>query len=143
MKKMSRLRHSRGFTLIEVMVALAVVAVALPALMFSLHQQIDGTAYLRDKSVARMVAANKLSEISIMAKARRQLLKGKDSGSTEMAGRQWDWSMNTTETVVPNFYRIEITVNAQDVDDGTALYTLIGSMSADLRVEVNSGGTDG
>ena len=137
--KMSRLSRSRGFTLVEVMVALAVVAVALPALMFSLHQQIDGTAYLRDKSLARMVAANKLAEVSIMAKARRQLLKGKDGGQTELAGRQWDWHMDTTETVVPNFYRIEITVNAQDQETDVALYTLIGSLSADLRADASPG----
>ena len=39
------------------MVALAVVAVALPALLMSLYQQVDGTAYLRDRSLASMVAA--------------------------------------------------------------------------------------
>ena len=64
-------QHSHGgFTLVEVMVALAVVAVALPALMVALYQQIDGTAYLQDKSLAHMVATNKLTEIRILRKNR-------------------------------------------------------------------------
>ena len=48
----SRRCLQKGFTLIEVMVALTVVAVTLPALLFLLSQQVDGTAYLRDRSIA-------------------------------------------------------------------------------------------
>jgi len=123
----------RGFTLIEVMVALAVVAVALPALMFSLHQQIDGTGYLRDKSIAHLVAANKLTEVRLLARARGQLLKGKDSGSTEMAGREWSWQLNSTETILPKFYRVEIKIQAPDSDEKNSIYTLVAFMAADLQ----------
>jgi len=126
-----------GFTLVEVMVALAVVAVALPALMFSLHQQIDGTVYLRDKSLAHMVAANKLAEVRIMARAQQQLLKGKDSGITEFADRQWDWHIDSTETELPNFYRLEIQVSDAELEEGSALYTLVGFLSADLKADDN------
>ena len=51
-----------------------VVAVALPALLMSLYQQVDSTAYLRDKSLAHMVAANKLAEMRILSRARQSLL---------------------------------------------------------------------
>lgn len=124
--------RASGFTLVEVMVALAVVAVALPALMFSLHQQIDGTAYLRDKSFARMVASNRLNEIRLIARAKQQLEKGSDSGTAELAGREWQWQTTTTETVVPNFYRIEIEVSEPDAQENEVLFTLIGSLSGDL-----------
>ena len=143
MKPMKSNKDIRGFTLVEVMVALAVVAVALPALMFSLHQQIDGTAYLRDKSLAHMVATNKLTEVRIMARAREQLLKGKDSGTSELADRQWDWQLNSTETELPNFYRVEIKVSAPESPDGSALYTLVGFLSADLKSDDSTGDNSG
>ena len=57
---------ANGFTLIEVMVAMAVVAVALPALLFALIQQVDGTGYLRERTLASWVAANKLSELQLI-----------------------------------------------------------------------------
>ena len=98
----------------EVMVALAVVAIALPALLMSLHQQVDGTAYLRDKSLAHMVAANKLAETRILAAARQSLLQGKDSGVAELAERDWYWWLESTATEVPEFYRIEIHVAASE-----------------------------
>lgn len=125
----------RGFTLVEVMVALAVVAIALPALMISLNQQVEGTAYIRDKSLAHLVAANKLAETRILANARQSLLKGKDSGTATMAERDWYWSVESKPTEVPEFYRIEIRIAASEAQIGNPLYTLVAFLSADLRTE--------
>ena len=55
-----------GFTLVEVMVALAVVAVALPALLVTLSQQLDGLRYLEDRTHAQWVAANRLAELRLV-----------------------------------------------------------------------------
>lgn len=128
-------RRSTGFTLVEVMVALAVVAVALPALMMALYQQIDGTAYLRDKSLAHMVAANKLTEIRIMAEATRSLPEGSDSGLVELAERQWQWWRESKKTELENFYRIEIKVAQEEGQVDAPLVTLAAFLSADLKVE--------
>ena len=131
--------RARGFTLIEVMVALAVVAIALPALLMSLYQQVDSTGYLRDKSLANMVAANKLTEIRIVSRASQSLLRGKDSGVSPMADRDWYWWLDSQPTEVENFYRVEITVALDEEQREQPLHTLVAFLSADLRSEPEAG----
>lgn len=125
--------RGRGFTLVEVMVALAVVAVALPALLVALSQQVDATAYLRDKSVAQLVAANKLVEIRLLARARQSLLKGRDSGVMEMADREWYWWIESKATDVPQFQRLQIDVASTEEDEKQPLYTLVAFMGSDFK----------
>ena len=126
-------RYRRGFTLVEVMVALAIVALALPALLLALSSQVDATGYLRDKSVAHMVAGNKLTELRILSRARQQLLPGKDSGVSEMADREWYWWLEIKPTEVPQFFRIEIDVALEEDGAEEALYTLVAFLSGDLK----------
>lgn len=130
-------KKARGFTLIEVMVALAVVAIALPALMVSLYQHVDATAHLRDKSMARMVAANKLEELRILSKARRALPSGEQTGVASMAGRDWYWTVSSQPTVSDNLFQFEIDVAAREpeTDGEQPLFTLVAYLSADLRID--------
>lgn len=123
----------RGFTLVEVMVALAVVAVALPALLFALSQQIDSTGYLRDKSMANMVANNKLAELRLLTAARRDLFSGRDNGIEEMAGREWHWWLETEGTEVAGFFRIQIDVAADEESQQQPLVSLVAFMPADFE----------
>ena len=134
-KTSTGLRGVRGFTLVEVMVALAVVAIAVPALLLSLSQHVDNTGYLRDKSLAQMVAANKLEEIRILARATESLLQGKDSGVAAMADRDWYWWLDSQPTQVDQFYRVEIDVAAAEELRDQPLISLVAFMSADLRTE--------
>ncbi|KGE05374.1 type II secretion system minor pseudopilin GspI [Pseudohaliea rubra] len=119
-------QRARGFTLVEVLVALAVVALSLPALLFALDQQVDGTAYLRDKSLARLVASNKLTEVRLLAGARGQLLRGSESGEERLAGRDWYWWLDSSSTEVPGFNRITVRVSLSPGDDANSLVTLVG-----------------
>ena len=131
--------RARGFTLVEVLVALAVVALALPALLFALNQQVDGTAYLRDKSLAGMVAANKLAEIRLVSRAQQELVRGEDSGVSELADREWFWWVNSQPTEVDQFYRVEIVVAHEETARDAPLATLVAYMVADLRPAAGGG----
>ena len=55
-------RGDRGFTLMEVLVALAVLAIALAGVMRLSAQTIDATVYLHDKTLALWVAQNRIAE---------------------------------------------------------------------------------
>lgn len=131
-------QRTQGFTLVEVMVALAVVAIALPALLGALSQQLDATAYLRDKSLAQLVAANKLTEVRLLAQARSQLLDGRDSGVAEMGDRQWYWWIESKATDVTQFRRLQIDVAASEEDEKQPLYTLVAFMRSNLRPREDS-----
>ncbi len=133
---MTGLHRSLGFTLVEVMVALSIVALALPALMFALQQQVDATGYLRDKSMAHSVAANKLTEVRILAHARGDLLKGREAGVVTMGEREWYWWMESKLTEVPLFYRLQIDVALDEEDGDAPLHSLVAFLPADFEAEI-------
>lgn len=94
-----RLHNSRsrlptaGFTLIEVLVALAVLTIALAAVMRALSQSIDTSASLRDRTVAMWVAQNRLAMHQV---TRDFPAADTTEGEAEMAGRAWRWREQVT-----------------------------------------------
>ena len=122
-------KRGSGFTLVEVMVALAVVAVALPALLLTLSQQLDGVRYLDDRARAQWVAANRLAELRLILTAKGTLQSGTVSGTEELAGREWYWWSEGVETQLPGFFRYEITVADSDAGRDTPLHTLDGYLA--------------
>ena len=59
----------RGFTLIEVLVALAIVTVGMAALLSALGSSADSATYLRDKTFAEWVALNRIEEVRLATAA--------------------------------------------------------------------------
>lgn len=118
--KSQALQSARGFTLVEVMVAMAVVAVAMPALLFALFQQLDGAEYLRERTLASWVAANKLSEVQLVLASSGELPRGELIGESTLAGRDWRWRVNQEPTQLPGFTRVTVTVERTDDSANTA-----------------------
>ena len=122
-----------GFTLVEVMVALAVVAVALPALLLTLSQQLDGTRYLEQRSAAQWIAANRLEELRLVAAAKGRLAMGVLEGSVELAGRTWFWWSEGEETQVPGFYRYRVKVSDSENGESDPIHQLDGYLIQDSQ----------
>ncbi len=97
----------RGFTLVEILVALAVLAIALTAAGHSLGTAIDTTAALRERMLARWVAEDRLSELEL--KNEWPSLDTKE-GDAEMGGRKFHWIQETGATPVARMRRVEVSV---------------------------------
>ncbi len=119
--------------------ALAVVALAVPALLFTMDQQIDGTAYIRDRSLAQVVASNRLAELRLALRGGQQTLRGSSTGSEVMAGRDWYWRVQSQGTEVPDFSRVEIQVRPIAGEDAPSLYTLVAFIAARSEGAANGG----
>jgi general secretion pathway protein I len=104
----------RGFTLIEVMVALAIVGLALPALIFQVMSNIDSQAYLRDKAFAQWIAQNRLAEMQLQRILGQRVLSGTSSGFETMAGVRWEWRINALPSGVEGMRRFELEVGLEN-----------------------------
>lgn len=116
------MHRPRAFTLIEVLVALAIVAVALAAGMRALAQSADGATSLKMRTLALWVAQNRLAQAQL---ADPWPSRGTSSGDETQAGVRLAWRQTVTDTPNPAFRKIEIVVAEPAVPD-YALAALTG-----------------
>lgn len=105
---MKQLTVSKGFTLVEVMVALAIVAFSLTAIAASMNQMIDAANSMRERTYASWIAQNKITELR-MANTKPET--STTSGEVTYANSDWEWRAVVAETGVENFYRINVSVS--------------------------------
>lgn len=125
------MKANQGFTLIEVMVAVAIIGIALPSLLVVMMGHIDGSAWLRDKLQAQWVADNRLAEMRIRYKRTGELDVDEKSGYEELAGKNWYWKSRAKAFEQEEFadvYGIEVSVweNEQATKDDSPLVTVVG-----------------
>lgn len=117
--------NCRGFTLVEVLVALAVVAVALAALLKGSGEHARNSAYLRDKTLAHWVALNKIAELQIQPEWPSI---GMQHGSSDMGVTDWHWVTSVSNTPDKDIRRLEVEVRYQE-DDADPIITRIAFLS--------------
>jgi general secretion pathway protein I len=127
------LKLPRGFTLVEVLVALVIVAFGMGAVLAALSSAADTTARLRDKSLAEWIGFNQISTVRLALTAPAD---GKSTGQLDYAGARWYWQQEVEELQVPGIKRISVQVKrlpdsstgvaTATSDDGDWLATTLG-----------------
>lgn len=109
---MAYYKPQQGFTLVEILIALAVLAIVMSALLVSSSNYVNNAAYLKQTTLAQWVAENVATEYQVKNKFPR--IGSKQDGETEMAGVKWRWRVQTKKLNIPfpmpNIRQLEIRV---------------------------------
>lgn len=103
--------RARGFTLLEVLVALAIIAVALAAAFRGATLGTEGAELLRTRTLAQWVAQNRVA-LAQLSEPWPGL--GERSGEAEQAGQRFLWCETVSGTPNPNLRKVEVAVSTQD-----------------------------
>jgi general secretion pathway protein I len=140
-----RHRPDRGFTLVEVLVALVVVAIGLAALMVAVSGTARTSGYLRDKTLAQWIALNRITEVRLTVNkvAQSGSTTNGDTGELQFAGRTWHYDTRYYSTTFPSTKRIVVRVWAGDAKTkGNPLAEATGFFGSGLSVPGNSNALD-
>jgi len=100
---------ARGFTLVEVLVALMIVAMGLAALMITVSSTARTSGYLRDKTLAQWMALNRLSEVRLNL---TKFGQNTDTGEINFANRTWHYDTRYFDTSIATMKRVVVRVYA-------------------------------
>lgn len=104
---------ARGFTLIEVLIALAVLAIALSAVIKGVGANANNTAHLRDRMLAHWVAMNKVAELQADTAFPAP---GVTTGAMLMAEHEWAWQVTVSTTQNATIQRLDVEVRSRKED---------------------------
>jgi len=116
----------RGFTLLEVLVALVIVALGLIAAFGQVNQTVMTASRLRDKTLAHWVAMNEMTRLRLQGEFPPV---GDRSDEVEMARTTWRYTIKVVKTEMATFRRVDISVSFADRPD-TVVTTLSGLLAS-------------
>ena len=103
----------RGFTLIEVVIALAIAAIGLAAVTASVSQMVDAANSMQERTYAAWIGQNKITEMRLA-----NIIPNVSTTNGELvyAGMEWSWRAEVSETGVENLYRVDVEVGFAAAD---------------------------
>ncbi len=119
------MNKTRGFTLIEVLVALSVLSIAVVAMIKVQSESAAAATATRARLLAQIVAENHMVET---VAGPQTPVAGTTTGEVRLAGQSWVWTQDVAETGDRDIARIDISVRGGE--DGAVLATLAGFKGA-------------
>jgi general secretion pathway protein I len=104
-------RSKKGFTLLEILVALAVLSIGLMAALKSSGMAMRNTTALKERTLAQWVMVNRVAELDL---SRGWIELGTTRGTAEMAGRTWYWVISAEKTPDPDIRLAEVSVGLEE-----------------------------
>ena len=102
-----RIERARGFTLLEVLIALVVLGVTLTALIHAASVGTRDFAGMRERTLAGWIAANVLTETRLKETNPQP---GRRDGHVRYAGRDWEWTLEVQATAEEGIQRLDVQV---------------------------------
>ncbi len=112
----------KGFTLIEVLIALVIVSLCFAAVMYSMSNASQNYLHVRDKTAATWVASN------VLAQAQTNQLHGSTTGIEIMLGKEWSWELSVKLSSNPAINELQVRVD--DRQSGKQVTQLLGYMES-------------
>jgi len=115
-------KKTTGFTLVEILVALAILSISLSSVLYVINQNTNNLIYLKNKTFAHWVAMNKVAEFRVypvLIQNSRRL-----SGRYTLAQREWEWTAHLIHTEDKELDKLNIDVySAEDSEMKLATLT--------------------
>lgn len=109
-------RSQRGFTLLEIMIAMAILALGVIGLFNQIILISDGTLRMRERTIASWIAMNEITRIRLRGSMPDV---SEFDGDVEFAGADYRWQARVSETGVEDLRRIDVEISYVDEPEVT------------------------
>lgn len=96
-----------GFTLLEVMLGMAILAIALSGIMTATFINTRNLNHLQDKTLSHWVGMNAITELQL---SQQRITPVTRRGSEIVFGREFFWTMDIAATGFDHFYQLAVSV---------------------------------
>ncbi|MFI3155819.1 MAG: type II secretion system minor pseudopilin GspI [Methylococcaceae bacterium] len=128
---MKRMPKTDGFTLLEILIALAILAILMTGLLKIASDNTRNLWHIENKTIAAIIAANHAAQLRLAQEKPEQ-----DDGWETQAGRRWYWQSKRQVTTTLGLWRYQIPVYLEgDKEPYTELISFIPEAFSETEIE--------